>query len=603
MTGQRAEGKGQRGGRRRKGKGQSVLAATLLLLAVVLAPSLAQAQSLVILVRHAERADGGAGANTMTTAPADPLLSAAGAARAARLAQVLADAGITAIYATEFRRTQDTAKPLAAKLGVPVQSVPAKDTVGLVAKLRAGHAKDVVLVIGHSNTVPEVIKALGGPTVTIGDQEYDSLFVLVPATGALTRIRVPMALDLAFARTQFPALSEAPDAWVFLDNAGGSQILGSVVDCLRDYLLTSNVQIGASYALSELAAERLQQAQIAIAELVNAERPEEIVMGPSSTVLLQTLARALAPRLQPGDEIVVSRIDHESNIGPWIALESVGVTVRFWELNRETMSLELPDLERVMSPRTRLVVFTHVSNIFGAILPVQDIARFVHERGARVCVDGVAFAPHRAVDVRAWDVDYYVLSLYKVFGPHYAVLYGKYDRLLDLANLSHYFIPADRLPGKLQPGNPNYELCWGAAGIPDYLAELGARSGATAAASRRGQIDTAFDAIAVHEAALADRLLAFLRARRGVRVIGPEVSDAGTRVPTISFVVDGRDSRDIVTRIDPLKIGIRYGDFYSRRLIEDLGLAPSNGVVRVSMVHYNTPGEIDRLVAGLELAI
>ena len=234
-------------------------------------------------------------------------------------------------------------------------------------------------------------------------------------------------LDLAFARSQFPSLSDAPDAWVFLDNAGGTQILESVVDRIREYLLTSNVQLGATYAVSELAAERLRQSQVRMAELVNAERPEEIVMGPSSTVLLQTLARAMAPRLRPGDEIVVSRIDHESNIGPWLALESSGIAIRFWELNRETMSLELTDLERLMSPRTRLVVFTQTSNIFGAILPVAAIARFVHERGAVVCVDGVAFAPHRAVDVRAWDVDFYVFSLYKVFGPHYAVLYGKYS--------------------------------------------------------------------------------------------------------------------------------------------------------------------------------
>lgn len=410
-------------------------------------------------------------------------------------------------------------------------------------------------------------------------------------------------LDLAFARSQFPALSDAPDAWVFLDNAGGSQILGPVIERIREYLLTSNVQIGATYAPSELAAERMRQAQTMMAELVNAERPDEIVMGPSSTVLLQMLARAMAPRLTAGDEIVVSRIDHESNIGPWAALESIGVTIRFWELNRGSMSLELTDLERLMSPRTRLVVFTQVSNIFGAILPVAAMARFVHERGAAVCVDGVAFAPHRAMDVRAWDVDFYVCSLYKVFGPHYAVLYGKHTRLLDLANLSHYFVPADRLPGKLQPGNPNYELCHGSTAIPDYLAALGARSGAAAHGGRRARIESAFEAIAAHEAALAERLLSFLRTRRSVRIIGPSAADAATRVPTISFVVDGRDSREVVSQIDPLKIGIRYGDFYSKRLVEDLGLAPSNGVIRASMVHYNTPADIDRLIAALDAAL
>ena len=169
--------------------GKGVLVVSLCVLAALLAPAVAQAQALVILVRHAERADGGAGANTMTTAPADPLLSAAGAARAARLADMLRDAGVTTIFATEFRRTQDTGKPLAAKLGLQVQTVLAKDTSGLVAKIGASGAKDVVLVIGHSNTIPDVIRALGGPAVTIADAEYDSLFVFVPANRVLTRIR------------------------------------------------------------------------------------------------------------------------------------------------------------------------------------------------------------------------------------------------------------------------------------------------------------------------------------------------------------------------------------------------------------------------------
>jgi selenocysteine lyase/cysteine desulfurase len=190
-----------------------------------------------------------------------------------------------------------------------------------------------------------------------------------------------------------------------------------------------------------------------------------------------------------------------------------------------------------------------------------------------------------------------------VFGPHYAVLYGKYSRLLELANLSHYFIPADRLPGKLQPGNPIYELCHGSTAIPDYLAELGARSGALPGAGARAQIDVAFDAIASHEAALAERLLSFLRMRRGVRVIGPAAADVAMRVPTVSFVVEGRDSREIVSQIDPLKIGLRYGDFYSKRLVEELGLAPANGVVRASMVHYNTSHEVDRLVAALDMVL
>ena len=405
------------------------------------------------------------------------------------------------------------------------------------------------------------------------------------------------SLDISFVRAQFPALA---GDWTFLDNAGGSQILGRVVDRIADYLLTTNVQLGASYAVSQRAGERMQEAQRRVAELVNAERPEEVVMGPTSTMLVQLLARAMEPQLGPGDEIVVTRTDHESNIGAWVRLASIGVVPRFWELNAATQALELADLERVMSPRTKLVAFTHASNILGTINPVAEWTRFVHDRGARVCVDGVAYAPHRAVDVRAWDVDYYVLSFYKVYGPHHAVLYGKYAHLLELANLYHYFIANDRIPYKLQPGNPNYELSYGAIGIADYLAELGARAGAPAGASRRTQMEHAFSAIADHEAVLADRLLTYLRTKPRVRVVGETTADQAVRVPTISFVADGLDSQAIVHRIDEARIGIRFGDLHSRRLVEYLDLQRHGGVVRVSMVHYNTVEEIDRLIRGLD---
>lgn len=409
-----------------------------------------------------------------------------------------------------------------------------------------------------------------------------------------------MSLDLAFARSQFPALSDAADAWAYLDNAGGSQVLATVADRVREYLLTSSVQLGASYGVSALAAERLYAGQSAIAELINAARPEEVVFGPSSTMMIQTLARAIAPKLSPGDEVVVSMIDHEANIGPWLALQASGIIIRPWKLNSETMTLEVDDLEPLMTPRTRLVVCTQTSNIFGQLIPVAPIAACAHRHGAEVCVDGVAYAPHRLVDVREWGVDYYIFSLYKVFGPHHAVLYGKYDRLLDLANLSHHFVPMDKIPGKLQPGNPNYELSYAATAIPEYLVALGERSGAPAGASRRARMLAAFDAIADHEAVLAERLLAWLRGRKDVRVIGPDSSSAAVRVPTISFVVEGFDSETVVRAIDPMKIGIRFGDFYSRRLIEDLGLAAGKGVVRVSFAHYNTIADADRIIAGLD---
>lgn len=407
-------------------------------------------------------------------------------------------------------------------------------------------------------------------------------------------------LDIEFVRSQFPALASG---FAFFDNAGGSQVLGRVADLIRDYLLTTNVQHGATYAVSRAAAARVAEAQARTAELVNAETADEIVMGPTSTVLLQWLARAMARQFTAGDDVIVSRADHESNIGPWVGLEALGVEVRTWELRPGASVLDLDDLASLMTPRTRLVAVTQASNIFGAIQPVADIARLVHARGARLCVDGVAFAPHRAVDVRAWDVDYYVLSAYKVFGPHHAVLYGKRELLLELDSIYHYFVAKDRIPYKLQPGNPNYELSYACLGIVEYLEDLGRHSGADGHSARRTAIETAWTAIAAHEAVLAERLLEYLQRHPRVRLIGPATSEAAVRVPTVSFVVDGRDSRDVVHHTDAHGIGIRHGDFHSRRLVEWLGYGGPSGVVRVSMVHYNTVEEVDRLTTALDAVL
>ena len=400
-----------------------------------------------------------------------------------------------------------------------------------------------------------------------------------------------MALDLAYVRSQFPALA---DGFAYFDNAGGSLVLGSVADRVRDYLLTTSVQTGASYPQSQRAVERLRKARARIALMLNAARPEEIVLGPSTTVLFQWLARAMEGQLQPGDEVVVTDFDHESNIGPWLRLAERGVVIKTWSLDPETLTLDLDALDRLMGSRTKLVAVTHTSNILGTVNPVAEIARRVHARGAVIAVDAVAYAPHRAVDVQAWDVDYYVFSFYKTYGPHFAVMYGKYDKLLELDGLYHYFYGREKVPMKLEPGNTNYELAWGAAGIVDYLDRLGGGTGDRAA------IDTAFTDIAAQEEALAERLLGYLRGRNDVRIVGHRTSDAALRVPTISFKVDGRNSEDIVRAVDAAQIGIRLGDFHSRRLVEHLGLAADGGVVRVSMVHYNTVEEVDRLVAALD---
>ena len=402
-----------------------------------------------------------------------------------------------------------------------------------------------------------------------------------------------MSLDLDHVRRQFPALA---DGFAYLDNAGGSLVLGRVADRVRDYLLTTSVQTGASYPQSRRAVERLAEARARIALLLNARRPEEIVLGPSTTVMFQFLARAMESRLAPGDEIVVTDFDHESNIGPWRALEKRGVVIKTWGLDPDSFEVSLDDLDALMSERTRLVAVTHCSNILGTVNPVAEIARRVHARGAELAVDAVAYAPHRAVDVQAFDCDYYVFSFYKNYGPHFAVLYGKYDKLLELDGLYHYFYGREKVPAKLEPGNTNYELAWGSAGIVDYLDELGGGGGDRAAITR------AFDAIAEHETAIGTRLLDYLGARNDTRIVGRRRAGPD-RVPTVSFKVRGRDSSAIVAAVDAHDLGIRFGDFHSRRLVERLGLSGEGGVVRVSLVHYTTMAEVDRLVTALDAAL
>jgi cysteine desulfurase family protein (TIGR01976 family) len=401
-------------------------------------------------------------------------------------------------------------------------------------------------------------------------------------------------LDLDFVQPHFPGLRSE---WVLFDNAGGAQTVRGAVDRIVEFLLERNVQIGGSYALSRSAAEALMEGRKAAQALVNAARPEEIVFGPSTTVLLQTLAAAMRSQLAPGDEIIVSIADHESNIGPWDRLREHGVTVRFWPIDHETLELRLDDLAPLMTDRTRLVCVHHVSNILGEVNPVAEIARFVHARGARICVDGVAYAPHRAIDVQGWDVDYYVFSLYKCYGPHIAIMYGKHDLLLELDGLYHYFYGRDKVPGKLEPGNPNYELAYSTVGVVDYLAALGETTGAEG--SKREKLVAAFDAIARHENMLTDRLLTYLDGRNDCRVIGKARNPGRTRVPTIAFKYDHHDSGEIARRMDAYGIAIRFGDFHSRRLIEELGESDAGGVVRVSMVHYNTLDQVDRLCAAL----
>lgn len=402
-----------------------------------------------------------------------------------------------------------------------------------------------------------------------------------------------MILNTELIRKHFPALT---GDWAFLDNAGGTQVAKQVVDNIDDYLFNTNVQLGASYSISQKSGLRVEQSQQRWAQAINAKHTEEVVFGSSTTALLQNLSRSLVQNFNPGDEVIVTNCDHEANIGPWINMERTGIVVKIWKINPGSYTPELDDLDKLMTDKTRLVAFTHVSNILGTINPVQEITKFIHERGAMVCVDGVAYAPHRLIDVQLWDVDFYVFSMYKVYGPHYSLLYVKKDILDNLPGINHFFIGIDEVPYKLQPGNVNYELTYGCAGILDYFNDIYSVHFNEASLPPRTIYGKVFDLIAQHEEELATPLINFLSQKHGIIIIGETTPNKSNRVPTISFTVANRKSSEIPLLVDPHKIGIRWGDFYARRLISDLGLLENDGVIRISMVHYNTLEEVERTI-------
>ncbi|MDX1760781.1 MAG: cysteine desulfurase-like protein [Christiangramia sp.] len=400
-------------------------------------------------------------------------------------------------------------------------------------------------------------------------------------------------MDIDYVRKQFPSLDRD---FIFMDNAGGSQVLGNVIERISEYLTHHNVQLGASYAVSEEAGRKLKYATSQAAELINASRDEEVVMGSSTTMLMRILSLSISKQWKKGDEVIVTDTDHEANVSSWMDLKDKGIDVKVWQVNKESLELEISDLLKLMSPRTKLVAVTHASNLLGTINPIKQIAKEVHKAGALICVDGVSYAPHRKVDVQELDADFYTFSWYKTYGPHLAMMYGKYDELLKLESLNHYFIGKEAVPYKLQPGNFNFELTYSIQGITEYYSELYQHHFDDSGLDKKQKLTKSFELISEHEQELAEALLGYLNNVPEIRIIGNPSADAKLRVPTISFVHSGFKSDEIVEKVDPHKIGIRFGDFYAKKLVQSLGLENKNGVVRVSLVHYNTKEEVEKLI-------
>ena len=332
--------------------------------------------------------------------------------------------------------------------------------------------------------------------------------------------------------------------------------------------------------------------------------PGEVFLGASTTANIRLLARALRPLWTAGDEIVVTNLDHEANISPWRWLEPEGLVVREWRMRPGTQALHAEDLEALLNKRTRLVAFTHCANVVGTIHDAAGIVARGHAAGALACIDGVAFAPHRFVDVKAIGADFYGISLYKLYGPHIGMMYGRHELLERARGQYHFFHGESELPYKLEPGGVVHESAASLPGIIDYLLELEASlPGAAVTTPARARLALAFGAIAQHESALVAPLLEFLHARRGVRVLGERSADPARRVPTVAFTVEGRTASEFPPRLDARQVAVRCGHFYAYRAIEALGLLARDGVVRVSMAHYNTPAEVTRLIEAFDAAL
>ncbi len=404
-----------------------------------------------------------------------------------------------------------------------------------------------------------------------------------------------LKLDLPFIRRQFPNIGD----WAFFENAGGTFVPTTVSDRIYDYMRRNQVQPGASYPASVEAMERIDRSHHQLANMINA-RPSEVIVGPSTTMNVYVLANAIRSSLQPGDEIVVTNLDHEANSGAWRRLVDSSIVIREWQINADSADLGGAEkLEQLLTDRTRLVCCTWCSNITGTINDMRAIADLTHSAGALLCVDAVAYAPHRALDFKGSDVDFLLFSLYKLYGPHLGVLCGKRELLLKLNNQNHFFFTRSALPQKLQPGGYQHETAASIEGIVEYFDRIFDHHFEGDQCATKDRYDQVFELFTQHEDKIARPFMNYLNSKSNVRIIGQSTIDGARRVPTISFVVSGRRHREIAKKLGELNIGVGWGDFYARRCIEALNLGV-DGVLRVSMVHYNTQEEVSRLIRALE---
>jgi cysteine desulfurase family protein (TIGR01976 family) len=430
------------------------------------------------------------------------------------------------------------------------------------------------------------------------------------------------AFDLNWIRAQFPALAQTVNDQpaIFFDGPGGTQVTQRVIDAIGDYLIRANANTHGAFATSRRTDATIEAAHTAMADLLGCD-PDEVIFGPNMTTLTFMLSRSIGREIEPGDEIVVTRLDHDANFSPWKALEERGAVIKVADIDIEDCTLDLDDLRRQITSRTKLIAVGYASNAVGTINDVVEVVRLAKQVGALSFFDAVHYAPHGPIDVRAIDCDFLACSPYKFFAPHAGTLYGKREHLL---RLHPYKVrPAtEELPGRWMAGTQSHEAMAGVTAAIEYLVELGSRiedrgwkiedSDAPSSIfhprssnSRRQHVLAAMTAIRDYERGLAEKLIRGLLEVPGLTFYGiREPERFAWRTPTVSVRIAGHTPRQLAEALGEQGIFVWDGNYYALNLTERLGVEQDGGMLRIGLVHYNTAEEVERLLAVLrEIAI
>lgn len=408
-----------------------------------------------------------------------------------------------------------------------------------------------------------------------------------------------MQLDVSFIRNQFPAFKEPSlKGWAFFENAGGSYPCSQFINRLFSFYTKNKVQVHYPYPASTLAGELMDRSYDRFASYLNVDS-SEIHFGPSTTQNVYVLSRALGPILRKGDEIIVSCQDHEANAGAWRKLSEKGVRVVEWHVDSETGLLSIDDLKHLFTDRTKMVAYPHCSNVIGHVNPVKDVSRLARKYGALTVVDGVGYAPHGFPDINELEVDIYLFSLYKTFGPHLGLMFVKQELISKMENQSHFF-KEGVWRNMITPAGPDHAQIAAASGVIDYFDAVYEHHFDTCGSpsDRRKALSQLFHD---HETLLLEDLLQFLRMRADLRIIGPNVTR--NRAPIISIIPLKKDFNEVYRKLTEHKLMLGKGTFYAVRPFMDMGISLEPGVIRISFLHYTSIEEIDQLKKGLQYAL